>query len=408
MTQNQVAIQLDNVSVHYHAPTEQISGVKDFVIRWLQGKLFSKTFQAVKDVSFTVERGEVFGLIGPNGAGKSTLLKLVARVLQPSQGRVQTFGKVAPLLALGAGFHPELTGRENIFLNGSILGFSSREMKSKFSEIVDFAELWEFIDAPLRTYSSGMWARLGFAVATALQPDILIVDEVLSVGDEAFQRKSTERIEQFREQGTTILLVSHNAMTIEAMCNRVAWLDHGVLQAIGPADEVVGKYLHQVTEEWGSHIDLGEKKIDSTVRWGTHSANITGVRILDETGKERRVFQTGESLILELSYSAPKKITSPIFGLAIYRQDGFHVTGPNTLFSNFPLGQIEGEGKIQYRIPSLPLLNGVYQFSVSIVNRENIILDFHHRVYSFRVANDVGGIKEQYGLVTLFGNWRHL
>jgi ABC-type polysaccharide/polyol phosphate transport system ATPase subunit len=217
------------------------------MIRRLQGKMKNRVFWALNDVSLTVKRGEVFGLIGQNGAGKSTMLKLVARVLRPTTGRVWVKGRVAPLLELGAGFHPELTGRENIILNGAILGFSRKEMDEKFARIVDFAELWDFIDAPLRTYSTGMWARLGFAVATDTNPQVLIVDEVLSVGDEAFQRKSLARIQSFQEQGAAILLVSHNMGMIENMCQRAAWLDHGRLMAMGGATEVIQAYRHGQT-----------------------------------------------------------------------------------------------------------------------------------------------------------------
>ena len=226
-------IRLENVSVRYRIPKERIGTFKEYMIRRLQGKVKLHSFWALKNVSLEVHKGEVFGLIGQNGAGKSTLLKLVARVLRPSEGRVLVQGRVAPLLEVGAGFHPELTGRENIYLNGALLGFTQEEMDSKFEQIVDFAELWDFIDAPLRTYSTGMWARLGFAVATDSRPEVLIIDEVLSVGDTAFQFKCAKRIESFRDQGTTILLVSHNMELVENMCLRAAWLDHGNIIEMG-------------------------------------------------------------------------------------------------------------------------------------------------------------------------------
>jgi len=241
-TDGDVAVRLENVSVRYRVPHERIGTLKEYAIRALQRQVKKDEFWALRDINLEVRRGEVFGIIGRNGAGKSTLLKVVARVLRPTTGRVWIRGRVAPLLEFGAGFHPELTGRENIFLNGTLLGFSRREMEEKFERIVDFAELWDFIDAPLRTYSSGMVARLGFAIATDVKPDILIVDEVLSVGDQTFQRKSTRRMQEFRDLGTTILLVTHNAGVAREVCQRAVLLDHGVVRAVGQAPAVMEEY----------------------------------------------------------------------------------------------------------------------------------------------------------------------
>lgn len=236
------SVKIDHVGVRYRVPSERISTFKEYMIRRIQGKVKHREFWALRGVNMSILRGEVFGLIGHNGAGKSTLLKLVARVLKPTEGRVIVYGHVAPLLEVGAGFHGELTGRENVYLNGALLGYSNQEMEEKFPRIVDFAELWDFIDSPMRTYSSGMWARLGFAVATDQQPDILIIDEVLSVGDEAFQQKSFHRIMQFRDNGATILLVSHNMTVVESLCHRVAWIDHGQIKAIGDSTQVISDY----------------------------------------------------------------------------------------------------------------------------------------------------------------------
>jgi ABC-2 type transport system ATP-binding protein len=236
------AVTLENVSVRYRIPAERYGTFKEFAIRWLQRRVRTQSFWALHRVSFEVYRGEVFGIIGANGAGKSTLLKVISRVMRPTEGRVRVYGRVVPLLELGAGFHPELTGRENIFLNGAILGFTRREMEAKFQRIVEFSELQDFIDAPLRTYSSGMWARLGFAVAIDTEPDILILDEILSVGDEAFQRKCVARIEELRQHGVTILLVTHNTELVASMCSRAAWLDHGRLQLVGEAAVVAQAY----------------------------------------------------------------------------------------------------------------------------------------------------------------------
>jgi ABC-2 type transport system ATP-binding protein/lipopolysaccharide transport system ATP-binding protein len=242
LSPNPEVIHLQKVGVRYRLPSERIGSFKEYTIRWIQRKVSHRDFWALQDVNLSVIRGETLGLIGHNGAGKSTLLKLIARVFRPTSGRVVVTGKVAPLLEFGAGFHPELTGRENIYLNGALMGFSRQEMEGKFEGIVDFAELWDFIDVPMRTYSSGMWARLGFAVATDVEPDILLIDEVLSVGDESFQRKSSARMQEFRDRGATIILVSHDMEMIQSMCSRAAWLDHGRLQVIGAANEVIQAY----------------------------------------------------------------------------------------------------------------------------------------------------------------------
>jgi ABC-2 type transport system ATP-binding protein/lipopolysaccharide transport system ATP-binding protein len=230
------------VGVRYRIPSEKFFTFKEYAIRWIQRRVSYRDFWALKNITFKVFQGEMVGIIGNNGAGKSTMLKLVARVLRPTVGRVVVRGQVAPLLEFGAGFHPELTGRENVFLNGALLGFTHQEMEEKFDRIVDFAELWDFIDSPMRTYSSGMWARLGFAVATDVQPEVLIVDEVLAVGDEAFQDKSFARMQSFRDNGATVLYVSHNMSTVEAMCPKAAWLDHGEIKAIGNTKEVIQEY----------------------------------------------------------------------------------------------------------------------------------------------------------------------
>ncbi len=236
------AVALEDISVRYRVPTERIGTFKEYMIRRLRGQVNHHEFLALNGVSLSVGRAEVFGIVGRNGAGKSTLLKLVARVLKPSSGRLIVRGHVAPLLELGAGFHPELTGRENVFLNGTLLGHAQREIAARFEEVAAFADIGDFIEAPLRTYSTGMVARLGFAVATAWVPDILILDEVLSVGDEDFQRKCLERMRAFQESGATVLMVSHSASTVERMCTRAAWLDHGKVRALGLAAEVTGAY----------------------------------------------------------------------------------------------------------------------------------------------------------------------
>ncbi|HSR29113.1 MAG TPA: ABC transporter ATP-binding protein [Anaerolineae bacterium] len=235
-------IQLEDVSVRYRAPQERVGTFKEYAIRRLQRRVRFNDFLALSGISLEIRRGEIFGIIGRNGAGKSTLLKVISRVLVPTGGRVRLRGRVAPLLELGAGFHPELTGRENIFLNGTLLGHSNRDLRSRLESIVEFAELGGFIDAPLRTYSTGMAARLGFSVATAWQPEVLLLDEVLAVGDTAFQEKCYSRMKAYRKSGTTTIMVSHSMDNVRKLCGRAAWLDHGKIMSIGEAKQVVSDY----------------------------------------------------------------------------------------------------------------------------------------------------------------------
>jgi ABC-2 type transport system ATP-binding protein len=239
---NEFVIKLENVSVRYRLPRERILSFKEYAIRFLQRRVQFDDFWALSGVSLEIKEGEIFGIVGRNGAGKSTLLKVISRVLKPTRGRVQLRGRIAPLLELGAGFHQELTGRENVYLNGLLLGYTRAEIDSHFEQIMDFAEIQDFIDAPLRTYSTGMSARLGFSVATMSQPDILIVDEVLSVGDQQFQRKCQNRIRHYQNNQTTILLVSHSMEMISSMCKRAAWLEKGHLRMLGEVPDVVDSY----------------------------------------------------------------------------------------------------------------------------------------------------------------------
>lgn len=235
-------IEVKDVSVRFRMPNDRISSLKEYMVRWLKGTLQYNEFQALSHVSFSVERGKVLGLVGHNGAGKSTILKVISGIMKPTGGSVQVFGNVVPMLELGSGFDFEMTGRENIFLNGAILGYSEKFLHDKFNEIVDFSEIGSFIDVPLRNYSSGMIARLAFSIASMVDPEILIVDEILSVGDAAFQAKSHARMMELMTGGATVLLVSHSSQQIRELCDSVIWLDHGQVLMQGPADVVCDAY----------------------------------------------------------------------------------------------------------------------------------------------------------------------
>ncbi|WP_246021229.1 ABC transporter ATP-binding protein [Paenibacillus lentus] len=238
-------IEVSDVSMKFNLYKEKVNSIKEYFIKVLQGKMSYEEFWAIKEVSFTVNKGEIFGIIGYNGAGKSTLLKLVSGIMKPTVGSVKINGSIAPLIELGAGFDPELSARENIYLNGAVLGYSKQYMDKKFNEIIAFSELESFVDIAVKNYSSGMYARLGFSIATSIQPDILIVDEILSVGDVKFQEKSLNRIKQMIDQGTTVVLVTHNIDQVKSMCNRVMWLQNGCIRRIGSPEEVVNEFLKE-------------------------------------------------------------------------------------------------------------------------------------------------------------------
>lgn len=245
MDRNDIVIRLDHVSMRFNMSHERVDSIKEYIIKAAKRQLFFDEFWALKDISFEVKKGEVFGLIGLNGAGKSTLLKIVAGVLKPSCGTLAVDGTIAPLIELGAGFDADLTARENIYMNGAVLGYNKAYMEQRYQDIMDFSELWDFVDVPVKNFSSGMYARLGFAIATLVKPEILIVDEILGVGDFRFQEKCKARIQELMSGGTTVLMVSHDNDMIKSFCNRVAWLEQGQIREIGSAAEVCDHYEQQ-------------------------------------------------------------------------------------------------------------------------------------------------------------------
>ncbi len=359
-------------------------------------------FWALRDVSFTVKQGETVGLIGPNGAGKSTALKLMTRIIEPTTGQVEVNGQVGALLELGAGFHPDLTGRENVFMNGSILGLNRSQIQQKMDEIVTFAEMERFIDIPVKHYSSGMYVRLGFAVAVHTDPEVLLIDEVLAVGDQNFQHKCLERILEMKQQGVTICFVSHGLESVRRLCSHAIWLDDGTVQAAGDVGDTISAYLRHAAAEEEAHG--AATSVKDKQRWGTGDVEIASVSFLDVEGRERHVFKTGESWTVRLRYRAPRRIEKPVFGLAVYRNDGVHVGGPNTQFFGLDVPFIEGEGDVLYRVESLPLMEGTYFLSVAAHNRaDTAMYDFHDRLYTFKVRQVGRG--ERYGLVSLSGEW---
>ncbi|MFL5734018.1 MAG: ABC transporter ATP-binding protein [Chloroflexia bacterium] len=403
-------------------------------------------FWALRDVNFSIYAGEAVGIIGENGSGKSTTLKLISRILEPTSGSVSVKGKVSALLELGTGFHPDLTGRENIFLNGSLLGISRREMSRRYDQIVDFAEIGEFIDTPIKHYSSGMVMRLGFAVAINVAPDILLTDEVLAVGDEAFQRKCLDYIAQLRKQGVTIVFVSHALDAVRSLCRRAIWLDHGNVVADGPSAEIIDRYLTYENERHRERIRSeqagdplrpvarpqplapteDESESLETVEESAmvqqsgppppetepqvveaSPVQVTGVTFINGQGEETTLAATGEPLTIRIAYDAKSRLRQPVFGLAIYTENGTHLNGPNTRFSGLEIAEIEGEGYVDYELESLPLLAGRYDVTVAVTDADMAQTYVHqHRAYSFTVQ-PTPGLPERWGLLYMPAKWSH-
>jgi lipopolysaccharide transport system ATP-binding protein len=400
-------IRLDNVSKRFMLRLDSARSIQELATGLWRKRRPPEEFWALKDIGFEVEQGEAVGLIGPNGAGKSTILKLISRIIEPTSGHIDVNGRVAALLELGAGFHPDLTGRENIFLNGSILGLSRREVKKRFDSIVEFSGIGRFVDVPIKHYSSGMQVRLGFSIATAVDPDILLIDEVLAVGDQAFQAKCLQRIGEMRQEGTTLLFVSHHANTVRRLCNRAVRLDKGRIHSQGYTSEVVDGYLRDVSSEQDTGISFDDSGAPRPgQRWGSGLVEITGVRFLDEQGQEQTVFHTGEPLVARITYRAHQRVERPSFGVALHRSDGTHVTGPDTATTGFHIDYIEGKGNIDYSIDRLPLLPGEYQFTATAYDHYSIHpYDHHHRMYAFQVKT--GATRESEGTVYIPCTWRH-
>ncbi len=360
---------------------------------------------ALKDVSFAVHKGEAFGVIGRNGSGKSTLLKIVSGILKPTSGFVTVNGRVAALIELGAGFHPEITGRENIYINGIMLGLSRREIDRRFASIVDFAGIGEFLDQPVKTYSSGMYVRLGFAVAVHVDPEVLLIDEVLSVGDEEFSAKCIAKIQEMKYRGVTLLFVTHQLDQVRVLCDRALWLDHGAPRAIGDPVRVVDAYLQAVSggsvappapaassAEVGGGTQETANDLSEEERWGSGEVILKQVVLVDPDGNELVALGAGTAVAIEMDVEVRVPQDDFVFGIGIYHADGTCVYGTNTDLEGLLPKRLESNGSVRFLMPSLDLVAGSYRIDAAVHTRNGRAFDYRRGVLRFVVGTRVHDI----------------
>jgi ABC-type polysaccharide/polyol phosphate transport system ATPase subunit len=389
------AVVVDGVSKTFRLYSERNDSLKAAVLRG--GRARYEEFRALDDVSLEIPTGTTFGLVGENGSGKSTLLKCIAKILRPDAGTVTTQGKVAALLELGSGFHPELSGRENVFLNGSILGLSRRELDRAFDEIVHFAGVEQFIDQPVKNYSSGMYVRLGFSIAINVDPDVLLVDEVLAVGDAAFQRKCMEKFAAFRSAGKTVVVVSHDTGSMRMLCDEVAWLEHGRVVRTGRPDDVVDSYIDDGHEERVQTEDGG-------LRWGSGEGRVEKVELLDAHGRATTHVPTGARVTVRVHWSTDRRIEQPVFGLALETLDGYYLWAHHSRDGGAVPDAVEGAGHVDLVVDRLMLQPGTFDVSASLVSHDTQhVFDYRRRTLRFDV--DHGTPRESGGPVALGGRW---
>ena len=427
------AIELTNVSKIYRRYSgRQFATLKSALLQRsiLRDLSAAETFPALTDVSFAVPKGSTYGVIGRNGSGKSTALKLVAGITKPTSGTVRVEGRISALIQLGAGFHPEISGRENVFINGIMLGLTKSQIQERFDEIVDFAELREFIDAPVKTYSSGMYMRLGFAVAIHVDPDVLLVDEVLAVGDEGFTHKCLDKFAEFRRRNKTILLVTHSLGLVERFCDEAVWIDEGRVMGHGDPKRLVDAYLTAVekgedallatttakaveaakrgddtphpaegvtpagtdeaavaAEPASAEPELKNFFEETEGRWGSREIEITDVTLLDQAGAPSFVFHSGESMSVRITVNAHAPITDFVFGFGLFNAEGVCCYGTNTYLEEMTPISIDGVVTASFDIERLDLVEGTYKLDVAVHKRDGFPYDYHRLLYTFRVKS---------------------
>ncbi|UHA71654.1 ABC transporter ATP-binding protein [Paenibacillus sp. 481] len=426
----QTVINIKNVSKAFKIYHDKPLTLKEKILR-LRSNEHSE-FLAVNNLSLEIKKGETVGLIGHNGCGKSTLLKLITKILYPDSGEIIVDGRISSLIELGAGFHPDFTGRENIYTNASIFGLSRKEINEKIDEIIEFSELGGFIENPVRTYSSGMYMRLAFSVAINVNPEILLIDEILSVGDENFQKKCFEKIKSFKLSGATIVIVTHDLGTVEKICDRVVWINKGIIVEQGASDRVVNLYQQHMNEKFVEQKQIEFKKqekqekqekeieieesqssnvigtsdestltFSDDVRWGSREVEITEARMINKHGESTNVITAGESVTVEIDY----KINSPqkeyIFGMGFYTEENVLLYGNNTQIDKMKITNMRSKGTVKFVVQSCNLLSGKYKLNVAVVEGNHRALDFIKYYMEFTVVSRDRSV----GLISIDHHW---
>ena len=389
------AIIVESVSKNFRLYHERNRYIKAAILRGRRARY--EEFWALDNVSFEVEHGSTLGLIGSNGSGKSTMLKCLTGIYRPDKGQIAVNGTIAALLELGSGFHPELSGRENIYLNAAILGLSKKDAKRQFDSIVEFAGLERFIDTAVKNYSSGMQIRLGFSIAAHVEPEILLIDEVLTVGDQTFQRKSSEKIEQFRREGRTIVVVSHSLASVQQLCKEVIWLEKGHMMMRGPAAEVISAYTG---ESYSQHVAMDA---DFRERWGTEEVRIDRIDLLNDGGEKTERVETNGAMTISTQLTAQTSVRAPVVKVSISKLDGDIVWSSTSRKSELGLGNLNSPVVVTIGIPKLPLLEGTYYISVACTDTTGTT-DYDHCKNWLRFDVHQSDLFEE-GLVAVPSTW---
>ena len=391
MAGNEIAIEVKDVTKSFKVYLDKGSQLKERLLFFKRNKY--EVRKVLRGVSFSVKKGEAIGLIGRNGCGKSTTLKLLTRIMYPDSGTIKMNGRVSSLIELGAGFHPDMSGRENIYTNASIFGLTKKEIDARIQDIIEFSELANFIDNPVRTYSSGMYMRLAFSVAINVDADILLIDEILAVGDANFQAKCFAKLKEIKSQGTTIVIVSHSLGQIEQICDRSIWIYDGLIRAEGDPKEVDLEYLDFMSREMQKSMNTGNATgVCETERHGNGNARIEKVAAFNADGEEQSVFRTGDNIVFRIDYSVKEKVEDAVFGLGVFNSKGISCYGTNTRIDRYDCYDISKDGTTEIVLENVPLLPDVYTLDFTIECGDGIPVDYCRHIYKIEILSSIGDV----------------